>query len=312
MSNDVLEKTFTCGANAVLKLSNIRGKVGIQAGGEGEIKIRAEKILDSGDAENTIIELAQDVEGRVIARTRYSQSGFGFFQPIVPCRVNYDVHVPRNCDLQIRGVSNNANIKGISGNMDVSSVSGNLKLTELSGAIKIKSVSGDTSGEQLRGPMRIETVSGDFILKKCDLSALNANSVSGDLILETSLGEGSYEFNAVSGDIKLELIQLIGITVDSTSLSGDLRSSLPLSVSNHSRNHQRIEVKGGGVVIHHKSVSGDFYLSSAEGLEDSSELPSPISGHVENISHTKVLDDIARGDLSVDEAVGILEKTSLS
>lgn len=309
MDIEVIEQSFNCGEKASLFLSNIRGRVSIQAGDENVITIRAEKIPDSGDADKTTIELSQDNDGKVISSTRYDQNGFRFFQRISPCKVNYDVLVPGNCNLKIRGVSNAARIDGISGELDISTVSGDLGLYSLNGEIKIKSVSGDVQGEQISAPARIDTVSGDLHLKMSNFPSLQAKTVSGDLTFETRLGNGPYDFNAVSGDIELEVTRLIGMTVDSSSLSGDLSCPIPQSSSNSSRNHQRVEVLGGGVEIRHKSVSGDFRLDSSGEIEEPVELPSPVSGHFEKVTHAEILSSIERGELSVDEAVSIIEKT---
>jgi DUF4097 and DUF4098 domain-containing protein YvlB len=152
--------------------------------------------------------------------------------------VNYEVLVPGNCDLEVRGVSNAARIDGISGDLDISTVSGDLGLYSLSGELKIKSVSGDVQGEQISAPARIDTVSGDFHIKMSNFPSLQARTVSGDLTLETRLGDGPYDLNAVSGDIKVKVTRLIGMTIDSSSLSGDLSCPIPQSLSNPSRNHQ--------------------------------------------------------------------------
>jgi len=310
MNIEVIEKSFDTGEKASLRLSNIRGTVNIQAGDRGVIKIRAEKNLDSGDEKSTKIELSQDDKGRVFATTRYDHNGFRFFRWNVPCKVDYDVLVPENCDLKIRGVSNATRIEGISGVLDISTVSGDLELRSLNGELSIKAVSGDVQGKQVNGATRIDTVSGDLDLKLSNIPSLQAKTVSGDLSLETPLGEGPYDFNAVSGNIRMELSQLTGFAVESSSLSGDLRSQIPFSSSNHTRNHHRIEVLGGGVEMRHKSVSGDFYLDSTDEIELSAELPSPISDEVEDLPPSEVLARIERGELSVDEAVGILEQAN--
>ena len=312
MNIEVLEKEFIVGENAFLSLSNIRGEVSIQAVDDRVIKVHAEKILNSGDADNTILELVQEEDGKVIIRTHFDPSGFRLFRRIVPCKVNYEVSVPRNCDLKVRGVSNAANIDGISGFLDISTVSGDVNLNSLEGEFKFKSVSGDVQGENINAPAKIETVSGDFDLKQCNFPSMRVKTVSGDLTLETLLGSGPYEFNSVSGDIKLEATQLTGVTVNSSSLSGDLSIPLALSASNHSRNHHQAEIMGGGVDIRHKSVSGDFYFGSASEGEDLKELPSPISDEIEQVSRAEILDSIGSGELSVDEAVGILENTRAS
>jgi DUF4097 and DUF4098 domain-containing protein YvlB len=310
MSNETINKTFDCSENASLALSNIRGKVNIQPGEDNVITIKAEKLLDSGDPEQTVIELSQDNNGKVTAQTRFDNSGFQIFRKFKPCKVNYDVRVPKNCFLKVRGVSNTANIDGITGDLDISTVSGDIQIRSLNGHLKIKTVSGDIQGEDIGAAARIETVSGDFHLNRCNFPSLRGKTVSGDLILETALGDGPYSFNAVSGDIKIEINPLSGASIISSSLSGEIRASIPVSWSNRSRNHQKVEVNGGGVEINHKSVSGDLFLTTADESGPSEERPPQETAQIDQLSHTEILDSIERGEMNVDEAVGMIEKVN--
>jgi len=310
MNIETINKSFDCTENANLSLSNIRGKVNIQPGENNIITIKAEKLLDSGNPEHTVIELFQEDNGKVTAQTRFDNSSFQIFRKFKPCKVNYDVRVPNNCFLKVRGVSNTANIVGITGEFDISTVSGDIQIRSLNGSLKLKTVSGDVQGEDINATARIEAVSGDIHLNKCNFPRLSGKTVSGDLILESPLGEGPYRFNAVSGDIKLEITPLAGASVTCASLSGDIRTSLPATWSNRSRNHQKVEVNGGGVEIHHKSVSGDLFLTTADENGDSGELPPPEAAQANQLSHTEILDSIERGEMSVDQAVGIIEKVN--
>ena len=246
---------FICSDTPGLTLSNIRGSVKIQPAQNGQITVIASKNVKSGDAENTRVELSQSADGSVKAFTHYDKSGIRFLSTWRPCKVDYDVRVPEDCSLKLRGVSNSAVIEGISGRMDLSTVSGDLDCRALSGEFKVKTVSGDISGESLSGPIQLEAVSGDIKLKNCDFPSMKGKTVSGDMLAETPLGDGPYDFNAVSGDIKLEIPPSLGVTIHSSSLSGDIRTMSQISSSNQSRNNRKVDLHGGGVEIHHQSVS---------------------------------------------------------
>ncbi|MGW8225303.1 MAG: DUF4097 family beta strand repeat-containing protein [Anaerolineales bacterium] len=308
MSSETINQSFDCGEEAYFSLSNIRGKVNIIPGDDHAITIQAEKILDTGDGENTFVELSQDSGGRVFARTRYGEPGFQIFRRMVPCKVNYQVSVPENCYLKVRGVSNAARIEGISGEIVISTVSGNLVLQSLQGELKIKTVSGDVTGEDVNAVIKLETVSGEIHFKKSILHRLGCKTVSGDLILEAPIGAGPYDFNAVSGDIEWKIDAFSGATITSSSLSGEVQTSLPVTASNHSRNHHIFEILGGGVEIHHKSVSGDFLLTYDGNRDGVDEFTVPDLNQPELVSNQEILEGIDRGEISVQEAVGLIER----
>jgi len=277
--------------------------VSIQPGEDGKIVVVASKHVNSGDAEYTRIDLSQSEDGVVKVHTRYDDSGFRIFRFRRPCKVDYDVRVPKNCSLKVRGVSNTTSIEGISGEMDVSSVSGELECCSLTGEIKIKTVSGDVSGKMISGPGRLTTVSGNVQLKNSDFPALKAKTVSGDMLIETPLGEGPYDFNAVSGDFKLTIPPSLGVTVLSSSLSGEVRTSSQVSSEKHSRNPKRFEISGGGVEIHHHSVLGDLFLVSKKDNGDSGGVHRDSESDKHRLTRSEALDRIASGELSVDEAI---------
>jgi hypothetical protein len=305
MSIKTIEETFSCPESPHLSLSNIRGSVNIQPGEPDEISVIAHKHINTGDEENTHIELSQTNDGRVKVRTRYNHKGWRFFRKWVPCKVDYVIQVPQECTLKIRGVSNSTSIEGIMGIHDITSVSGELELLSLGGEVKIKTVSGDVHGKKISGPVRLDSVSGDIKLRDSDIPSLTGKTVSGDLYIESPLGDGPYDFNSVSGDIKLFLSSVRGATVTSSSLSGDIRSSLTATQSQHSRKDHSLEIEGGGVEIQHSSVSGDIILLGENNVTPPAEQeilteeePAPSRG--------EILDRINRGELSVDQAVEIL------
>lgn len=308
MNTETLTISFECAGSAYLSLSNVRGKVDIQAGDEDQITIRAEKILDSGDAENTVIQTYQDDDGQVHVKTRFNRDGFPLFGNRVPCKVNYEVTVPRDCDVKLRGVSNTARVVGITGQLDISTVSGDLELLSLAGELKLKTVSGDVQGENIRGQVRLESISGDVFLRKSELAALRGKTVSGDMSLETPLGAGPYELSAVSGDISIDITPLTGVSVSSSSLSGNVRTDLPISQESHSRNRHSIQVMDGSTEIQHSSVSGDLLLSSVD-VSGAAEEIHPLEASQPGVkSNSEILQSLERGEISVEAAVSMIDE----
>ena len=308
MRSETINQSFDCGPEAYFSLSNIRGKVNILPGKEHVITIRAEKLLDTGDGENTLVELSQDSGGRVFARTRSGDPGFQIFHRKKPCKVNYQVSVPEKCQLKVRGVCNPAQIEGISGEIDIYTVSGNLVLQTLNGDLQIESVSGDVACEDVNAAVKLKTVSGDVHFKNSILPSLRCKTVSGDLILDAPIGAGPYDFDAVSGDIEWKIGPNSGATITSLSLSGKVQTSLPITFSKHSHSHRFYEIMGGGVEIHHKSVSGDFLLSKNDHVVDLQEMTVLGKPQTELFSNEEILAGIERGEISVQEAVGLIER----
>jgi DUF4097 and DUF4098 domain-containing protein YvlB len=178
-----------------------------------------------------------------------------------PCRVDYALRVPRDCSVKVRCVSSKATVEGLVGEFDLDTVSGSLKLSDLEGKLRLHSVSGKIGGERVSGPVLLDTVSGKVRLIDSALPSVEASSVSASLVLGTLLGEGPYRFKTVSGGVRLVVPAESGCDVEVRSLSGRLRTSLPITRSWGRNQRKNVEIRGGGPAIRFNSVSGDLRLS---------------------------------------------------
>ncbi len=310
MQMDTIEKIFHPGEDPDLVLSNIRGEVRIQGNNTNIISVRVEKLVETGDSEHTEIVLSQDTEGRVTLHTQY-EPGLRIFRKNVPCKVNYEVEVPESCRLHIHGVSNSTWIDHVKSEIDISTVGGDLELHSLSGSLTIRTVSGDVKAEQIQAATSINSVSGDIHLRNSLLPGVNFKSVSGDLIFETPLDQGPYIFNTVSGDIQLVLNSTSGISITSSSLSGEVRTTLPVTDSNQSRKITRLQILDGGVEIQHKSVSGDLVLLSEEMAGVHTEREYQVDSMAGIQSNKEILESLERGEIGVEAAVQKIESQIL-
>ncbi|RJP54373.1 MAG: hypothetical protein C4583_02760 [Anaerolineaceae bacterium] len=280
MPNDILEKTFSVSGSPRLALGNIRGSVDIRPGTDGVITVKAEKFVNTGDAKATEIEVTQEPDGTVNVKTRFWEFWLGWLFGSKPCKVNYTVTVPRNCALEVNGVSNELFVEGfeadgtfktVSGEMTVrasngslnfESVSGDMKLSDLTGDLRLNTVSGDVKGTHLSGTLSLKTVSGEVDFDQSTLQSVRATTVSGGMELETDLGDGPYKFDSVSGGLTMKLPADVHCTAELQTVSGDLSINLPAtSVSRHG-GRQVTEVQGGGVKVMLKSISGNMEITS--------------------------------------------------
>lgn len=297
MTQETIEKAFPVTAPARLKLSNIRGSVQIEAGDDSQISISATKHLDSGDASRTEIVMAQAEDGKVTVETKFSEWWSAIFNFSKPCKVDYVVRVPHACAVEASVVSSTLSIQSIEGELKASTVSGDMTLKDIGGGLQISSVSGNVSGEGLTGKLNLSTVSGGVRLSGENLDLAKVTTVSGDIHIGTSRGEGPYSFQSVSGNVFLSINQEAGFTVKMHSVSGNLQTALPLSNRYRSGGTLNAEVGGGGIEITMNSVSGDLHLE-APGVS----TPQPQS-QPDQVSRREVLEQIARGEMSVEEGV---------
>jgi hypothetical protein len=285
-------ETFTVGEAARLKLTNIRGRVDIQPGDQGIIAITAVK-HDDGRAGRTEIELSQAADGTVSAVTRHEHNLLGWLAlkgKGRPCRVDYVVRVPRQCSVDLSIVEGQAQLIGLTGDFETHTVSGDLRLADLSGSLRIHTVSGNVLGERLAAtaPVHLSAVSGHITLVGSSLPAVSASTVSGDVSLDTDLAAGPYQFNSVSGDVRLSLPAGTRCAPSLHSLSGRIHR-LPAAPG-----------EGTGPSVHLHSVSGDLWLLEPGAATEAPSATQP--------DRRDLLEQVSRGELSVEEAVNALKE----
>jgi DUF4097 and DUF4098 domain-containing protein YvlB len=155
----------------------------------------------------------------------------------VPLRANLDIEsvsadididgvAPE--DLDVDTVSGNVVIAAAPGSANIDSVSGDLTLTLNSRDAKSESVSGDIVLKgRLDGEVHAETVSGDITIDSRGerLRRLSTGTVSGDADVRVGLADGGdIKSETVSGEIRLRLPKNLSARVSGESFSGDLEA----------------------------------------------------------------------------------------
>ena len=128
------------------------------------------------------------------------------------------------------------------------------------------SVSGNVDVSGAHGDIDVRSVSGDVRLDHLHASAIRATSVSGnvDVSVDELTGRGDFSFRSVSGDVTLNVPKSFAADLSMSTVSGDINSDFPLTLSNGRMSRRRIEARigAGGRRLEVSTVSGDLKLHS--------------------------------------------------
>lgn len=140
--------------------------------------------------------------------------------------VDIDVVGTAGATLDVDSVSGNVVVVGAPGQADLESVSGDVRATINSNNVSVQSVSGDVELRgRLKGEIEAETVSGNLTVDTRGerLRNLSASSVSGDMTIRGALADGGkISTESVSGDIDITMPKSLSARVTGESFSGDL------------------------------------------------------------------------------------------
>jgi len=141
--------------------------------------------------------------------------------------------VPTLASLDIDGVAVDIDVVGTAGaTLDIDSVSGSVVVVGAPGQADIENVSGDVHATINTDNISVQSVSGDIVLRGRLKGEVDAESVSGNLEID-SRGERLRNVSAssVSGDMTIRGALADGGKIGTESVSGDIQVIMPKSLS---------------------------------------------------------------------------------
>lgn len=144
----------------------------------------------------------------------------------------------------------------------IRTVSGDVELGEVEAdQVSVKTVSGALEAEGLLASRsELTTTSGNFELERFR-GDLIFHSVSGDLRLAAEGPVGTARLNSTSGHLELDLPDDAQFTLEARTVSGDLSTSFPLTVTGAQGGRElKGTVGGGGALLQSRTVSGNLRL----------------------------------------------------
>jgi hypothetical protein len=190
----------------------------------------------------------------------------------VTCPSGADLVVrTKSADLRSRGRLGSAEVKTASGEISLDTVSGDVRvktasgdfaLSEGHGVTQVQTASGDVSLQEAHGDVSVQGVSGDVWIKDARQS-VHVNTVSGDQRVDAVVA-GSVEAQAVSGDVLVGVRRGSRVYVDANTISGSTSSELNLTDAPADDEADGNEADDGPMVeVRAKTVSGDISIVRA-------------------------------------------------
>ncbi len=174
--------------------------------------------------------------------------------------IDYELEVPVETQVSSTTGSGDVSVEGIRGPVNAKSGSGDMKFRSLHSDVNLKTGSGDARLEEISGGrVDVETGSGDVELRalRC---AMRVRTGSGDIRAEGEL-VGDWTLHAGSGEIAVRLPSETGFDLDAHTSSGEIHTSLPITVQGSiGRGELRGKVKGGGARLELRTGAGDISI----------------------------------------------------
>jgi len=323
-ASETVEQRYAVETMPKVRVSNISGETEITVGAANEVFVRARKRIH-GWSEDRARRLLENVEIRmeqtgdeIVIEPRLFQQERGWQELFRGGRVavDFDIRVPRETDLLVRTVSGELSVTGTRGPADLQSVSGEIDIVDVQGPLRLRTVSGDVSATAYAGQVEANSVSGEIEFEKSRVRTPDVVTVSGDVEIDAlyvPAGGAEGRIKTVSGDVDLAVADA-DAEIDFKTVSGDADVDGPSRVEKQGRRDRRIVLGSGGPHLRVKTVSGDLQVGRAvrgdEPEASAPEEPAMAMGTPAtppNAPAREILERVARGELSVDDAAAALD-----
>jgi DUF4097 and DUF4098 domain-containing protein YvlB len=285
-----MHKTFDTSGDLQVVVDNAVGHVSIKTADAPTTSVSLE--ADTPDAQDLIDRATVECEAlgdrhvlRINIPHRYGLPFMRRNGVTVRCVMSSggDVEVETaSADVELSGAFGALVLKTASGDIDADgssaavtakTASGDVVIGQADGSVRLKSASGDLRASQVDGSLSAVTASGNIdVGASCGRTELRSTSgevrvglvageasvvaVSGDVRV-SSCAAGRLQVRSVSGDVTVGIGRGVNLGVDAESMSGTVRSDIPLS-DNPAPNEGNREV-----FVTARSVSGDVLFERA-------------------------------------------------
>ncbi|MEV7280810.1 DUF4097 family beta strand repeat-containing protein [Streptomyces sp. NPDC093111] len=146
-------------------------------------------------------------------------------------RAVVSVAVPAGADVEVGVIGAEAVISGIRGRTEVRGVTGDTTLVKLSGPVRAETVSGNLEAQSVTGALRVNSVTGDVTVFEGAGTAVKAETVSGDMVVDLDPAAGldgppaDIRLTSVSGEVAIRLPHPTDATVEASTTSGGVSNA---------------------------------------------------------------------------------------
>lgn len=146
-------------------------------------------------------------------------------------RVVVSVAVPAGTDVEVGAIGAETVISGVKGRTAVRGVTGDTTLVGLGGPVRAETVSGNLEAQSVTGALQINSVTGDVTVIDGAGTAVKAETVSGDMVIDLDPAAdqdgppADIRLTSVSGEVAIRLPHPADARVEASTTSGSVSSA---------------------------------------------------------------------------------------
>jgi hypothetical protein len=259
---DDYAKTFTVSNRANVRVDTDDGSVVVTTGDSKEVEFRVEY---QGYVLEKSLHIESNQHGDEVELSARIPHGFHISLGMMR-RLQIEVRMPRDADLQVRTGDGSIKAHGLSGTIDLHSGDGALAVGSLKGSIRLHTGDGSIEANDLEG--KCDASSGDGRIRLTGrFDVLSAKSGDGSIVIEALHGsklDSGWSITSGDGGIDVALPPDLPANIEASSGDGRITTDIPITmegVISKSRVHGKMNGGGSTLTIH----TGDGSIHLKQG-----------------------------------------------
>ena len=232
LAGEEFDKILAADADGEVLISNIAGSVDIQGWGKKEVRVVGE--LGKNVRELVFVRDGSHVEIRVeIEGGRHRRVDDTDLEIWLPKESDIEV-ITVSADIEVLDVHGIQHLHSVSGSVDTQIWENDLEIQSVSGdanvhghghagMITVNMVSGDADIENVSGEIEVQSVSGDLGLELGDIHGIRVRSTTGDMEISGKLAKGARVMvESINGDAILIFDGAVSAEIKVETFNGDI------------------------------------------------------------------------------------------
>lgn len=259
------DTTFTVAQGTRLQVETQGGDITVRAWDRNQVRVQA--------AHSRRTHVSIQISGALVILEAEADRG--------PANmVDYTVTVPAWMALNLEGMYTTIDVTGVRGAVTAESLEGDitvkgaaegLKLETVNGRIIVEGARGVTTlttvsegieASDIQGDLTASSVSGNIVLRQINSRAVEAETVSGTIIMDGRMVDGgSYSLLTHSGSVLVTIPDGSNVNIAAATGSGSVRATFPLPAADRpSRRRQSYRLGSGSATLDIEAFSGSILL----------------------------------------------------
>jgi DUF4097 and DUF4098 domain-containing protein YvlB len=221
---DRIERRFKVETHPVVTIHNPTGTVTVRAWTKSEVLVTARRSTDRVEVD--IEQNANRVEISTRAIPDNASPG--------DLRVDFEISVPEDTELQIHDDSGGVNVSNVLGDLSVETIGADVALEDAAGYLNVKTVDGGFQCLRCAGRIEAYSISGSLRFLDTRSYRVRAQTSEGSIFFNGEFyPDGIYQLKNYSGVIEVRFSPGDSFDISATSLKGKVNNEAKLTPSSH-------------------------------------------------------------------------------